>query len=253
MTEQQWLECAQPIDMLTFLPVEGNERRLRLFVCACCRRIWGLLSDARSRKAVEVAELFADQLADDGELASANRDADDAWKALSLDEEESLTASSWAYALDVAADAASFVGQPEADMTGGAFDRAAAAVGHAAAAARWGDDGGVEWAAHDHFDRDACDLELAAQCVLIRDLYGNPFRPVRIDPAWRTSTVVALARVAYEERILPGGELDHTSLAILADALEEAGCSETAILDHLRDHGPHVRGCWPVDLLLDRP
>ena len=70
--------------------------------------------------------------------------------------------------------------------------------------------------------------------------------------AWNDGTVRRLAQAIYEERPLPGGPLDAARLAILADALEEAGCRSEDILDHFRGPGPHVRGCWVVDLLLGR-
>jgi hypothetical protein len=87
---------------------------------------------------------------------------------------------------------------------------------------------------------------------LLRDVFGNPFRPIRLAWAWLTADVVALARAAYEERTMPRGDLDGARLAVLADALEEAGCSEQAILDHLHGPGPHVRGCVAVDAVLGR-
>jgi hypothetical protein len=90
----------------------------------------------------------------------------------------------------------------------------------------------------------------ALQPALLRDLVGNPFRPAALDPAVRTPVVAGLARAAYDERLLPSGELDRTRLAVLADALEEAGCEGADLLDHLRGPGPHVRGCWALDLVL---
>jgi hypothetical protein len=81
-------------------------------------------------------------------------------------------------------------------------------------------------------------------------VFGNPFRSRRFNPAHRTPLVESLALAAYEHRDLPAGHLDPSRLAVLADALEEAGCAEQAILEHLRDPGLHVRGCWPVDLVL---
>ena len=87
---------------------------------------------------------------------------------------------------------------------------------------------------------------------LVRDIFGNPFRPVTLDLAWLTPTVLTLATSAYEERILPSGELDPDRLAVLSDALEEAGCNDADILNHLRSPGPHVRGCWVVDGLLGK-
>ena len=99
---------------------------------------------------------------------------------------------------------------------------------------------------------DAVDTERAAQAALLRDIFGNPFRPVTPDPAWRSPQVVGLAQAAYDQRGLPAGTLDLARLAILADALEEAGCTDRTILGHLRGAGPHVRGCWAVDLLLGK-
>jgi hypothetical protein len=88
--------------------------------------------------------------------------------------------------------------------------------------------------------------ERAFQASCLIDLMGNPFRKVRFDAKWRTETAVALAQQFYER-----GEA--ASLPILADALEEAGCDEPAVLAHARDiHQPHVRGCWVVDLVLGK-
>jgi hypothetical protein len=95
--------------------------------------------------------------------------------------------------------------------------------------------------------------ERARQCCVLRCVVGNPFRTMSPDDAWRTPSSQSLAQAVYDERILPAGELDKVRLAILADALEEAGCTVPDLLDHLRAPGPHVRGCWPVDLLLARP
>jgi hypothetical protein len=90
---------------------------------------------------------------------------------------------------------------------------------------------------------------------LLRDVVGNPFCPVVISPAWLTwndATVALLAQAAYDERQMPMGTLDNGRLAVLADALEEAGCTCEDVLGHLRGPGPHVRGCWAIDLCLGR-
>jgi hypothetical protein len=84
------------------------------------------------------------------------------------------------------------------------------------------------------------------------NIFGNPFHAAALKSAWQTPTVVALAHAAYENRILPAGTLDPARLAILADALEEAGCDNADILNHCRQPGEHVRGCWVVDLLLGK-
>jgi hypothetical protein len=94
--------------------------------------------------------------------------------------------------------------------------------------------------------------EAAPQCGLIRDVFGNPFHPAAVAPSCRVPQVVALAQAAYGERELPSGTLDPGRLAVLADALEDAGCADAELLGHLRGPGPHVRGCWAVDLLLGK-
>jgi hypothetical protein len=86
---------------------------------------------------------------------------------------------------------------------------------------------------------------------LLRDIFGNPFRSPTLHPDWLTPTVFALAQAAYDERLLPAGELERDRLLILADALEDAG-ADAALTDHLREPGPHVRGCWVVDAILGR-
>jgi hypothetical protein len=80
---------------------------------------------------------------------------------------------------------------------------------------------------------------------LIRELVGNPFRPVSFSPNWRTDTAVSLARRMY-------GSREFSAMPILADALQDAGCDDEAILAHCRSDGPHVRGCWVVDLVLGK-
>src|SRR5262249_31237748 len=89
---------------------------------------------------------------------------------------------------------------------------------------------------------DATPLE---QRRLLWDIFGNPFRPVSVEPSWLTSTVLAIARQMYESR-------DFSAMPILADALQDAGCESEDILSHCRQPGEHVRGCWVVDLVLGK-
>jgi hypothetical protein len=99
-----------------------------------------------------------------------------------------------------------------------------------------------------HHTRDwvrAYNLESEGHTDIIRDIFGNPFRPVTFDPDWRTSTAVALAQQMYDSR-------DFSAMPILADALQDAGCENAEILNHCRGPGPHVRGCWVVDLVLGK-
>jgi hypothetical protein len=98
--------------------------------------------------------------------------------------------------------------------------------------------------------------ERQAQAALLRCIFGPlPFRPVSIAPSlltWSEALVPKLARSAYDERQLPSGHLDPVRLSVLADALEDAGADDAELLGHLRGPGPHVRGCWGVDLVLGK-
>jgi hypothetical protein len=88
-------------------------------------------------------------------------------------------------------------------------------------------------------------IEEKAQCDLIRDIFGNPFRPVTFASAWRTDSAVSIARTMYDSH-------DLSAMPILADAIEDAGCDSEEILGHCRGPGPHVRGCWALDLILGK-
>lgn len=88
--------------------------------------------------------------------------------------------------------------------------------------------------------------EEAIQTALLRDIIGNPFRPVAFSPEWRTDTAVTLAHTMYESR-------EFGTMPILADALQDAGCDSAGVLNHCRDTNQiHVRGCWVVDLVLGK-
>jgi hypothetical protein len=89
------------------------------------------------------------------------------------------------------------------------------------------------------------DAELLAQAVLLRDIFGNPFPPITLDSAWLTPNVVQLADSIYNDRAFD-------RMPELADALDDAGCDNDELLSHLRGPGPHVRGCWVVDLVLGK-
>jgi len=87
---------------------------------------------------------------------------------------------------------------------------------------------------------------VSAEAALLRDIFGNPFRPVAFSPEWRTSTVVSLAKSMYDSR-------NFGPMPLLADALQDAGCEHEDILDHCRDANiTHVRGCWVVDGVLGK-
>jgi hypothetical protein len=88
-------------------------------------------------------------------------------------------------------------------------------------------------------------LPYRPQADLVREVIGNPFRPIAFDPRWRTSDVTQLAQAIYDERAFD-------RMPILADALMDAGCAADDLIGHCRWSGPHVRGCWVVDLILDK-
>jgi hypothetical protein len=220
VTEEQWLACKDPRPMLGHLG-RVSPRKLRLLTCACCRRAWDLLTDERSRRAVEVAESFAGGLADVGELRRAQRGAQAACRLARQRHGPSAFRLFVAACLTASAAARRPRFDPVTEFVRGAKDR-----------------------------KDK--TERTARAALCRDLFGNPFRPASASAAWGVPQVVALAQAAYEERLLPAGTLDPTRLAVLADALEEAGCDQADLLAHLRGPGPHVRGCWAVDLLLGK-
>jgi hypothetical protein len=223
MTETEWLACSDPNEMLGVLHLHGrlSERKARLFACACCRRVWDELKDDRSRKAVIVTERFADGMATEEELEIASGAACAAW-----------------------------------DTDGGMSDCLDRPLPYSAAAFNVAIPPGW-WGAAPAFvapykiileaARDK-EVEGAKQCVILRDIFGNPFRPLANDPRrirWNGATILKLARVVYDEHRFG-------DLPILADALEEAGCTDAAILDHCRQPGEHVRGCWVVDLILGK-
>jgi hypothetical protein len=233
MTEEEWRTCTNPSLMLAFLEGCrcGSDRKFRLFAVACCRRVWSGLRDERSRAAVEAAERFADGHATPGELRGA------------------FTA---AY---VAVDDCLDFSQYSEDQAIAAYLSAARNINESATTIP-DDEDANEIASH--VWSYAIDGEFAAsesqQTVLLRDIFGNPFRTVAFSPAWRTDTAIALAKQMYESR-------DFSAMPILADALQDAGCDSAAnplpsrggnLLDHCRGPGPHVRGCWVADLVLDK-
>jgi hypothetical protein len=240
MTEDKWLASTDSWEMLNHLWIQGASRRkLRLVVVACCRRVWHLGSDERVRHAVEVAERYADGFATDAELDGAD-----------------AVASAVVDPLIEAAD-----GDPKYSVHDSALS-ALAAMRHAACrsiddSARYG----VACAASAAIPPHPCKGELAcewcererraanaAQVPLVRCVFGNPFRPVAIDPAWLSwngGIVVELARGMYDD-----SRFDR--MPILGDALEDAGCENAEMLAHCRNGVEHRRGCWVLDLVLGK-
>jgi hypothetical protein len=227
MTEKQWLACTDPTPMLGFLRGKASERKLRLFAVACCRRLGPLLQDTRITAALDVAERHTDGAATQADLEAALRAAAKAQHA------QRRKALLFAYAAVM--DACGPGGLGAAEKV--AWAEAAAADSRATYGER--------------LRRTRPDL-YASLAALFREVLGNPFRSILISSTWRTAQLAALAQAAYDERELPTGTLDPARLAVLADALEDAGCTDPELLGHLRGPGEHVRGCWAVDLLLGK-
>lgn len=225
--------------MLDFVGNKVSLRKLRLFAVACGRSIWRPLKKKRSRKAVEIAEQYADNLVDFEQLHTAHASASATFQETDDNTIEEVIAG---IATDIAMD--------DALEAASSAVNAADVIAHLAVYG-WEPDDPPSTDERQAAYKARQTTEHAAQCQLLRCIIGSPFRSPRLDPAFRTPSVLTLAQAAYEERILPSGHLDSTRLLILADALEEAGCS-AGPLTHLRDPGPHVRGCWPMDIILGK-
>jgi hypothetical protein len=219
MTDEQWWRtCTDPEEMLEHLNGRASERKLRLFACACIRRHWHALPDPRICRAIEVAELYGDGLA-------SEIDRSDAW-----DEVSSVSVPLSGARLAMAAVLAI---EADAEYTSG--DRVKVDIVR-------------ELIRLIPSTESARGPERAAQCALLRCLFGpRPFAtPPRVPDLirlWGDRTVPGLARTIYEEHAFD-------LLGILADALEEAGCADAIILDHLRGPEPHGRGCFALDACL---
>jgi hypothetical protein len=236
-TEEEWRswEFLNPLIRLID-PARVGDRKPRLFTAACIRRLWGSPYLGAHGGVAEALERQADV----PPTAAEHLTVVAALREVRLRCTEVMGGMYWQASID-------YPEEPQTDPWRVAWGTADAAIIAAGCQVRVAASLLDDRPEHEH--RAA---EESAVCELVRCVFGNPFRPVTVDPAWRTSTVTSLVQAAYEERILPGVELDAQRLAILADALEEAGCTNEEILVHLRDPGPHVRGCWALDRLLAR-
>jgi hypothetical protein len=224
MTEADWLACEDPQRMLTHLRGKTSERKMRLFICACTRLLWEWLPVGVMQDAVAAGERHADGVLWEEDCChfvdqlyslpvEHGRQTTRNW----FSEQREETVSAWSGAILASGAWLALSKIPE----GPNFRRLS-------------------------------QLTAPQQPNLLRDVFGNPFRPRSIDPAWLTPTVTSLAAAAYEQRSLPSGELSPARLPTLADALEDAGCSDDELLGHLRSPGPHVRGCWALDAVLGK-
>jgi hypothetical protein len=257
MTEAEWLACADPLPMVNLAAPRVSDRKLRLFQVACCRRVWHLLGDPRFREAVEVAEGYVEGLCSAGRLAEAAAAAGDVVNPLARRVNVRLSAGDHAasHAVITACFRRGELARLFRSSTGRYATGALLVMKGVDAAA----EAAARWAAREQGRGPEVDALLAEERIhqsrLLRDVVGNPFRRVALQPAWLAANdgaALGMARAIYAERALPGGTLDESRLGILADALEDAGCGDADVLGHLRAPGPHTRGCWVVDLLLGR-
>jgi hypothetical protein len=212
MTEAEWLAATDPRPMLDFLRGKASDRRLRLFACACCRYFFfdphG--GDIQAEDFIlEPTGWFVDGVFGEREREIAETEAQ------SLDDYGFYAAHKREALIAVAARAFSIL---------------------------------RVWSALEEFSNSqGCyGNELHGKgCEFLRCIFGNPFRPVAVEPSWLPSTVVALATGIYEDR-------GFDRMPILADALQDAGCDSDDILNHCRRQGEHVRGCWALDLVLGK-
>jgi hypothetical protein len=223
MTEEAWLDDnSHPQRMVFHLSNCGfarskvGRRKLRLFACACCRVIWDVIPHEDLRKAVLVAERFSDGHASKEELSTARAKVEDMQGVHGSFGDG--PAAVWV-AITMCVEAANPRPFAAAFMMTATGEPLAGKMPARQAEARLSD--------------------------LLRDVFGNPFRPITLNPSWLTSTVLTLARQMYDSR-------DFSPMPILADALQDAGCDNEDILNHCRQPGEHVRGCWCVDHLIGR-
>jgi hypothetical protein len=243
MTEAEWLGSDNPQELVEFLSGRTTARKRRLLAASFCRHFLPLIRQSCVQRAVTIAERYADGLASLEGMLAISEQVLDAYVNVPNPSPPNTDLPLSRKAESITIQTAFFLTQ-ESDS----YDF----LLHCCqttdlAASRWAMFRAGAGEALPYYP------ELVQwQFSLIDDLIGNPFRSVCIDHAWLTPDVARIAQVAYDERDLPEGTLQTDRLAILADALEEAGCTDAAILDHLRGPGPHVRGCWVIDLLLGK-
>ena len=240
MDEAEWATWADPETYLDYVrgpgsslnrPFVATNRQMILWACACCRRIGHLFHDPGCLSAILAAEEFADGDLTYKDLIAVSNDGSK-WHS------ETLYASG-------AASVRSFVTQSCSHLIEGvdsAFDGTETPfLVPADDATRW-----AVSAIREHAGKRAADREKITQCSILRDILGNPFRPVHCSAHWQTTAVTALANETYDDRRF-------SNLPEIATALIEAGCDNADILAHCRSEKPHARGCWVVDMILQRP
>jgi hypothetical protein len=238
MTESEWATGNDPLPLLRCLPAGQASRKRLLLVCAAWQQLRDALPDTPSQQALAALEQLAE--------GHGNEDPGKVmWTALQIEEpiwpriwqesgdfQPTWTAETAALAATVLFCTAALGFGDEYFATEAEAARAAEKVARegATVAAAWTE-------------------QLARLAALVRDVFGPLlFRPIALDPAWRTwngGVAVKLAQAIDDDHAFD-------RLTVLADVLEEAGCTSADILDHCREGGEHVHGCWAVDLILGK-
>jgi hypothetical protein len=237
MTDAEWQACTDPAAMLDAVRATASPRKLRLFQVVCVRRVWQYVTDPGSRALVEQVERSADGPVPEAELLALPYDwlTDDRGGPGPAERHAYMVAGHVGYSLlDPLHGGSEF---PSDDWQ----DARSAAEGAATVVAEAADLPDTDEFLSTYQALQA--TEATAQANLLRDLFGNPLRPITVDPHWRTADVLGLARGIDAEQA-------YDRLPLLADALMDAGCDSDDIMTHCRGPGPHVRGCWAVDLVL---
>lgn len=222
---RRWQESQDPSDLLQCLESHDSPRKLRHVMSAAIRRLWPLVLDPRSRAAVELIERHAEGEVSAEEAHSAAGPAFEAYT--------ESRANGYDPAMANACYCVSFsTPQPQLHQ-----------VAHAVFA-----DCRAAAERNRHLGFDPV-VEQAAHAQLLRCAFDDLFRPVSGTVQglllWNDRTIRRLAQTIHDSQTF-----EH--LPILADALEEAGCSEATLLGHCREDPLHMRGCWVIDLLLER-
>lgn len=230
MNEIDWLAGADPLAMLDFLGPRATDRKLRLFACACVRRFWSDLRYPIPREAVALAERLAEGMATPAEVEAMRPQAElSAGNAPEFEQfaYNAAAATLAEQALDAARTAREGIRQHVVRII--------------AIEMIYGED--EAWAV-----AQASERESRRQVALLNELFGNPFRPVVVEPhwlAWNNGVVVSMAHEIEEAQRF-------VELPYVADALMDAGCGDETLLRHLRQTEGHLRGCWALDALLGR-
>ena len=248
MTEAEWVACDDPRPMLEFLRDKGSDRKVRLFAVACCSPLMPLIEDPICRTALEVTDRFANDEATKAELeaAIAKLHYDGPWYdsgPRDWETIENIRFRASAAAAIYCASGGSVIDQRWSVTTGAAVDCSIEMIAFLQEAAyEMADAQGISWKEFSHSYK----AQRNVHAQLLRCVFGPLlYRLITRDPSWLTTTVVALAQPIYNER-------SFETMPILADALEDAGCTHADMLNHCRQPGEHVRGCWVVDLLLNK-